>query len=1505
MKQVYLDVETTGFSSKAGNILQLAAAVYEQGKLVAEYNQYFKPDFPIHPRAEAVHGLSADRLAHAPKFKTQAAKLVELLSGVELIGHNIDFDIRFLNEELRRHDCPEVSTLAARITDTLDLARSRVAAAPNYKLGSLVEHLKLGEQAAQHDAQEDVRLTRRLHENLLQRPALQAPSPAGPVPSPAAPEWAVPLVAPDGETLSAQNSTLRYDDELLAGLIEKLQGHANLNSVHLNARPGVSNKRLALSALAGANAFIEKLLTEPNFKHEFTCAVPPAIAPGSRAAQAYNKDKNRFKTLEIENNDQFQEFGIKNFALGYPILLKRSEHKRNQVIKAPLFIWNLELKKSPQHKDTWVLERNAELPVTVNETLLTYLQKEFGEKLAPPNSAPPEDNLLRPADLLTFCTQLLEQIAPAAGRPGHEAIPPVTALPEKLLENPENFTAPVIAWEGVFSLYAPPKAAIIQRLEALRTTPTRHQLPASFEQPFQKTAVTMVPVDPSKQEIIETLAPKEIKVIQGPPGTGKSQAITAIIDNALANGQKTLVICEKKTALDVVYNNLTQAGLGDYALLINDAKKDRAAVIKKARRVAADTLAHPAPGWSPSTTRAEYETVREQLTQKYALLNQPVIAGLNWRELIAVTQPAPPARLTFPAHGLKLTDAEFNYLAALVTEAQERAARLPAAVEAVFAGAAESPPPHTAPPEQFANFLAALAEFQTQQLPVLEQAYGDIPAAQKALCRHKNLPTVAKPAAAAQRHLTTIAALMRTAAEQGYNNFHRRSLVNFFRRNFFPGAAAGATSFPALHRQYLAECAALENVIATLPPAARAPCPPYRLPREPQARVRPRLAALQKYFTTLVNTCATAEHLQSTAAALHQYDDYFAAPLKKCHDFKDFSGYLQALRARCAQAAAWNNHKKFYPHYQDWQKFCQTRLTSPSSRNLLTALRPQPENTWAAIFYHWYCQQALTNFEQRATAAVQGLEPASTRAAALLKEIQTQQPQDIATHWTIVRRPPVQAAQKYFMGLYNLARNKQYGARNSLKKIIAEDPELFQALFPVILTTPETANLLFGRPPGKFKFVIFDEASQIKLEDSFSALRLGDHKIVVGDEHQLPPVRHFAGDPVPGTPAENSLLEYAADLTDVSKSYLDYHYRSAHPALIEFSNASFYGGNLHMPPPRQTTVPIDFRNIAGEYLDKENNVPKNVNYDEVAEIINILKYELPPAPDGTIPSLGIATTNSKQRNEIIDRLALERETDPAFDRKCRQWERAGFFVKNLENVQGEERDIIILSTVFGKTAAGRFRQNLGNLNKADGYRYINVLVTRAKKKLHVITSIPPEIYRNYDNYLEPDAPNNKRRLFYAYLAYAEAVSAGAAAPAHEILEKMRANTLEEPRQPLVRPAPAILTEVREVLEEFKPVTACLSPGGAVGGYTVDFLLTQGARKLALDYDDKIMEPARLAWVHHQHRKHALQQAGWDYYVIRPGNWRAAPEREIAKIFTQIKEKGGEARPPRPRHQQDY
>ncbi|HVS72618.1 MAG TPA: AAA domain-containing protein [Phycisphaerae bacterium] len=325
---------------------------------------------------------------------------------------------------------------------------------------------------------------------------------------------------------------------------------------------------------------------------------------------------------------------------------------------------------------------------------------------------------------------------------------------------------------------------------------------------------------------------------------------------------------------------------------------------------------------------------------------------------------------------------------------------------------------------------------------------------------------------------------------------------------------------------------------------------------------------------------------------------------------------------------------------------------------------------------------------------------------------------------------------------------------------------------PVWMASPETVAQIFPRQP-LFDVVIFDEASQCRLEEALPVLTRGKRIVVAGDPKQLPPTRFFESaitasqdDDIDGDQGLfekqqgeiEDLLTAALNLS-IENAYLDVHYRSRNSDLIAFSNAQFYHHRLQAIPghPKNATrfCPLTLYRAAGVYEDNQN--PSEAEL--VTKIVRDLLKRAEP------PSIGIACFNLKQRDlivEALDELATQ-DADFAGRLAAARTRRGagsfeGLFVKNLENVQGDERDHIIISTTYGPTPEGRFFQRFGPLGRAGGGRRLNVLVTRAREEVHLVTSIPPEFYRALPPVPEGQTPGGAY-LLYSYLQFAEMLTA--------------------------------------------------------------------------------------------------------------------------------------------------
>ena len=322
--------------------------------------------------------------------------------------------------------------------------------------------------------------------------------------------------------------------------------------------------------------------------------------------------------------------------------------------------------------------------------------------------------------------------------------------------------------------------------------------------------------------------------------------------------------------------------------------------------------------------------------------------------------------------------------------------------------------------------------------------------------------------------------------------------------------------------------------------------------------------------------------------------------------------------------------------------------------------------------------------------------------------------------------------------------------QKSIRSLLIETGELVQRIKPCFLMSPLSVSTFLAPESVHFDVVIFDEASQIFPQDAVGAIYRAKQLIVVGDSKQMPPSNFFTAT----MEAENS-DEEAGDVTDF-ESVLDlcstsmrqlrlrWHYRSRYEQLIAFSNKNFYDNNLVTFPSSKADasgIGVDYYHVNGTF-DRISHT----NRKEAEFVVDLIYRNIEKYPDR---SLGVVAFSVAQQDLIDQLLSARRQLSPDKEFFFKNDGNEPFFIKNLETVQGDERDTIIFSIAYGIDAQGRLLHNFGPLNRAGGERRLNVAVTRAKCNVQLVSSM-----RYTDIDLKRTSAEGAR-LLREYLDYAE------------------------------------------------------------------------------------------------------------------------------------------------------
>ncbi|WP_298325498.1 DUF3320 domain-containing protein [Asticcacaulis sp.] len=324
--------------------------------------------------------------------------------------------------------------------------------------------------------------------------------------------------------------------------------------------------------------------------------------------------------------------------------------------------------------------------------------------------------------------------------------------------------------------------------------------------------------------------------------------------------------------------------------------------------------------------------------------------------------------------------------------------------------------------------------------------------------------------------------------------------------------------------------------------------------------------------------------------------------------------------------------------------------------------------------------------------------------------------------------PEVQSVpRKSELGLLRHQMELQKPSR-TIREMIGALPTAFSKLAPCMLMSP--LSIAQYLPPDKalFDVVIFDEASQITTWDAVGAIARGRQTIIVGDPKQLPPTNFFGrnedegDDETPDHEVDMESILDEAKASGIPMRDLRWHYRSRNESLIAFSNHHYYQNRLiTFPSPDVEDRAVQLRTVKNGVYDKGKSRTNPIEARAVADEAVRRMTEWLALPETARPTLGIITFNSQQQGLIMDLLDEARRRQPALEWFFAEDRTEATIVKNLENVQGDERDVILFSITFWKDAAGKTYMDFGALNRDGGERRLNVAVTRARQELIVFS----------------------------------------------------------------------------------------------------------------------------------------------------------------------------------------
>ena len=886
-----------------------------------------------------------------------------------------------------------------------------------------------------------------------------------------------------------------------------------------------------------------------------------------------------------------------------------------------------------------------------------------------------------------------------------------------------------------------------------------------------------VDVDSSQLEAVIESGEGHSFILYGPPGTGKSQTITNMIANALYHDRRVLFVAEKMAALEVVQKRLAKIGLDPFCLEMHSNKMTKSHLLQQLQS-ALDLTRIKSPEEYSRESEALFEQ-RKALIKQVELLHEKQGTGLSLYDYII--------RYTEAASDEEIPQSP-AFIDGITTDRIAEAEKTIGEMDAVtgITGAPNAHPLYglciTDPSYDAQQKASAIIQQAAQQAPNARNAIHsissingitlpDTPEGAQWVERFVDAINSTPVVNAEIMRITDDATLLKQWEEHIGNGMTMANLTSSITKDYSQEVLS--LNVVNLRAEWANACAkwfipryfAKKNVVKSLRGYRAAmsadDVEPLIDSLQQYNDVSGMLSPLRQYSSRIFGAIGTpgkedwqkmAESL-SKAPALRELVKQTGVPAAYIPSLNgdatksvDINAVRQ-LNALLSSSSQWltidqgitldditGRSAQWLMNIgksRDWAQWCLRRQHLRSSN--LSAVASYIEQghtsheTLQAMRRGLYKKLAMDVIDNKAELQMFNgviFEEAISRYRSMAKQFQELTKK--ALYCKLASRIPsltIEAASSSEIGI--LKRHIQSGGRGTtIRHIIDQIPTLLPKLCPCMLMSPISVAQFIDLDQEKFDIVVFDEASQMPTSEAVGAIARGKALIVVGDPKQMPPTSFFTTTTVDESEADNDDMESILDdciTLSFPDHYLTWHYRSRHESLIAFSNSQYYDGKLYTFPSvddrasKVSLVPIDGTYDMGK---------SRCNRAEAEAIVKEVVRRLGD-PELQKLSIGIVSFSKVQQDLIEDILVEELSKSPQLEKIAYDAEEP-IFVKNLENVQGDERDVILFSVGYGPDKNGKVSMNFGPLNNSGGERRLNVAVSRARYEMKVFSTLQPE-----------------------------------------------------------------------------------------------------------------------------------------------------------------------------------
>lgn len=899
----------------------------------------------------------------------------------------------------------------------------------------------------------------------------------------------------------------------------------------------------------------------------------------------------------------------------------------------------------------------------------------------------------------------------------------------------------------------------------------------ALEDPNEGRTYLPITVDGTQLQAIKMAAKGETFVLHGPPGTGKSQTITAMIANLMAQGRTVLFVAEKMAALSVVQRRLTSLGIGDFCLELHSDKANKKQVLAQLDK--ALQVKRP-------EKQTEYEDLLKRTSSSRAKLDGYAMhlhaihnSGYSLRELIDLYETVRDEEKIIrfdPTEAGQLSHAQIQRHLPLLGQ-------LSAAGEAV--GDIKGNPladvgltsygsdVRSAMRKVSLAYRNALNDVRNSAEKVAAVLTLDHTGQRKGFDRLYEImhrffecqdakPPLYERIEISRKEIESYFAVVQEFQEE------EQKLLETWKEEFL---SQNITVFQSRHtaagKKLFGKSSAMSAVVAEIQEFAKKHLTYGEIPAKLQEvlsyqsrkhLVPEKYQSLSEVARTVLSELPTESEFQEAINTIEEYKKQAEA----------FPGGVEALRSLSRNPESVNLFREFQSRYEraieaekhfnellirnacdgaaEWVQaevdFCQYLLDNPASLKdwglynqirqecIKVGLQPAVDayeggleakyliSAYRKGFYYALINEIITTDDILSSFSGVTFNE-SIQQFKRLDDMMLRQTRNEIHYLLASRVPSSWESPEVGMELNLLRKAIGSNARGmSIRALFDRIPHILQVLCPCMLMSPNSVAQYLAQDNNLFDVVIFDEASQLPTCKAIGALARAKDAVIVGDPKQMPPTSFFAGS---GPNVEDLALDDLDSILDdaialgIPSQHLQWHYRSTHESLISFSNNKFYDNKMYtFPSANDRERHVTVVHVEGIYKNSTNVKEAEA---VVAEIVR--RFHDPKLKK---QSIGVVTFNVKQQTLIENLLAKQFQTDQKLD----MWANAGedpLFVKNLENVQGDERDVILFSIGYGPDEKGRISMNFGPINQAGGGKRLNVAFSRSRVEMMIFSSI--------------------------------------------------------------------------------------------------------------------------------------------------------------------------------------